>query len=42
MLNKILYILIYSSTNIYCKMVKTTKKNTWQDKDRERVGLGDN
>lgn len=39
MLSKILYIFIYSSTNIYYKIVKTTKKNTRQDKkDRERVG----
>ena len=39
MLNKILYIFIYSSTNIYYKIVQSTKKNTQQDKkDRERVG----
>ena len=39
MLNKILYIFIYSSTNIYYKIVPSTKKNTRQDKkDSERVG----
>ena len=39
MLSKILYIFIYSSTNIYYKIVQSTKKNTQQDKkDRERVG----